>query len=306
MIRRIFMASILGAVLILTGCTSHEPAASLVPSYSKGDVDGQTASTDTIASATENDTEQSGTDIASPIEATTLEQLRKELNLTLSFPMTAQNVQKINGDPTIYEMDFTQDSYVFNFRFARTDTLEDISSMYYDWTRSTEDPTADQLYSCKFTDEGQGICQWMQDGYSMSLSMDTNASEEAFSELYPLIAENFQPTALALSFSADTVSSVDMYHYDSVPADAQKKVLTSEKDIKKLYETLSGLSLKSTTTEDMVGSEVTSFRFHLSDSTTCDFIYCYYGFRKGKFSTETSTYTVTTDLTSLWNTLAKD
>ena len=133
--------------------------------------------------------------------------------------------------------------------------------MYYDWTRSTEDPLADQLYSCKFTDEGQGICQWMQDGYSMSLNMNSNASEEAFSELYPLIADNFRHTALSLSFSVDAVSSVDMYHYDSVPVNAQKKVLTSADDIKKLYETLSGLSLKSTTTEDMVGSEVTIFRF---------------------------------------------
>ena len=218
--------------------------------------------------------------------------------------MTAQNVQKINGNPTIYEMDFTQDNYTFTFRFAKTDSLEDISGMYYDWTRSTEDPTADQLYTCKFTDEGQGICQWMQDGYSMSLSMDANASEEAFSALYPLIAENFQPTALSLSFSVDAVSSIDMYHYDSVPADAQKKVLTSTDDIKELYETLSNLPLKSTTTEDMVGSEVTSFRFHLSDSTTYDFIYCYYGFRKGELSTDTSTYAVTTDLSFLWNTLA--
>ena len=306
MIKRIFMTSLLGAALVLTGCTAHEPAASLVSSYSEGDVDKQTTSTDTMISTTENDAEQSGTSIASPIEATTLEQLRKELNLTLAFPMPTQNVQKINEDPTIYEMDFTQDNYTFTFRFAKTDTLEDISGMYYDWTRSTEDPLADQLYSCKFTDEGQGICQWMQDGYSMSLSMDTNASEEAFSEIYPLIADNFRPTALALSFSVDTVSSVDMYHYDSVPADAQKKVLTSAEDIKKLYETLSGLPLKSATTEDMVGSEVTSFRFHLSDSATCDFIYCYYGLRKGELSTENSTYTVTTDLTSLWNILVSD
>lgn len=257
-----------------------------------------------MSSAIENNTERSETSIVSPIEAMTLEQLREELNLTLTFPMPAQNVHKLNGDPAIYEMDFIQGNYAFTFRFAKTDTLEDISGMYYDWTRSTEDPLADQLYSCKFTDEGQGICQWMQDGYSMSLNMDSNASEEAFSELFPLIADNFRHTALSLSFSVDAVSSVDMYHYDSVPVNAQKKVLTSADDIKKLYETLSGLSLKSTTTEDMVGSEVTIFRFHLSDNITYDVIYCYYGFRKGELSTDNYTYTITTDLTSLWNTLA--
>ena len=191
MIKQIFMTSILSVALFLTGCVSHEPAASLVSSYSKSDVDGHTSSTDTMSSTIENNTEQSGTGIASPIEEMTLAQLRKECNLTLSFPMTALNIQKINGDPAIYEMDFTQDNYAFTFRFAKTDVLEDISGMYYDWTHSTEDPLADQLYSCKFTDEGQGICQWMQDGYSMSLSMDANASEEAFSELYPLIADNF-------------------------------------------------------------------------------------------------------------------
>ena len=200
------MTSILSTSLILTGCASHEPVASFVPSFSKSDVDGQIASTDMMSSATENNTERSETSIVSPIETMTLEQLREELNLTLTFPMTAQNVHKINGDPAIYEMDFTQGNYAFTFRFAKTDTLEDISGMCYVWTRSTEDPLADQLYSCKFTDEGQGICQWMQDGYSMSLNMDTNASEEAFSELYPLIADNFQPTALSLSFSVDAVS----------------------------------------------------------------------------------------------------
>lgn len=304
MIKQIFMTSILSASLILTGCSSHEPVASFVPSFSKSNVDEQTTSTDMMSSAIENSTERSETSIVSPIEAMTLEQLREELNLTLTFPMPAQNVHKINGDPAIYEMDFTQGNYAFTFRFAKTDTLEDISGMYYDWTRSTEDPLADQLYSCKFTDEGQGICQWMQDGYSMSLNMDSNASEEAFSELYPLIADNFRHTALSLSFSVDAVSSVDMYHYDSVPVNAQKKVLTSADDIKKLYETLSGLSLKSTTTEDMVGSEVTIFRFHLSDNITYDVIYCYYGFRKGELSTDNYTYTITTDLTSLWNTLA--
>lgn len=304
MIKRILMISIFSVVLILTGCTTHEPTASLVSSFSTSDMDEQTTASDTISSTTENDTESSVTSVASPLEAMTLEQLRKELHLTLTFPMTAQNIQKINGDPVIYEMDFTQDNYAFTFRFAKTTTLEDISGMHYDWTRSTEDPLADQLYSCKFTDDGQGICQWMQDGYSMSLSMDTNASEEAFSELYPLIAENFQPTVLSLAFSVNAVSSVDMYYYDSVPADAQKKVLTSADDIRKLYDTLSGLPLKSATTDDMVGSEVTSFRFHLSDNTTYDFIYCYYGFRKGKLSTDNYTYTVTKDLTSLWNTLA--
>ena len=57
-----------------------------------------------MSSATENSTERSETSIVLPIEAMTLEQLREELKLTLTFPMPAQNVHKINGDPAIYEI----------------------------------------------------------------------------------------------------------------------------------------------------------------------------------------------------------
>ena len=89
--------------------------------FSKSNVDEQTTSTDMMSSATENNTERSETSIVLPIEAMTLEQLREELNLTLTFPMPAQNVHKLNGDPAIYEMDFTQGNYAFTFRFAKTD-----------------------------------------------------------------------------------------------------------------------------------------------------------------------------------------
>ena len=51
-----------------------------------------------------------------------------------------------------------------------------------------------------------------------------------------------------------------MYHYDGVPASAEKKVVVAESDIKTLYDMFKGLSLKDKTAEETAGADVTSFR----------------------------------------------
>ena len=51
-----------------------------------------------------------------------------------------------------------------------------------------------------------------------------------------------------------------MYHYDGVPASAEKKVVVAESDIKTLYDKFKGLSLKDKTTEETAGADVTGFR----------------------------------------------
>ena len=63
-----------------------------------------------------------------------------------------------------------------------------------------------------------------------------------------------------LPFEVEDVENVEMYHYDGVPASAEKKVVVAEHDIKTLYDKFKDLSLKDKTTEETAGADVTSFR----------------------------------------------
>ena len=54
-----------------------------------------------------------------------------------------------------------------------------------------------------------------------------------------------------------------MYHYDGVPASAEKKVLVAENDIKTLYDKFKDLSLKDKTTEETAGADVTLSLIHI-------------------------------------------
>ena len=82
-----------------------------------------------------------------------------------------------------------------------------------------------------------------------------------------------EPVKIDFPFEVEDVESVEMYHYDGVPASAEKKVVVAENDIKTLYDQFKGLSLKDKTTEETAGADVTSFRFNLSDGTSYDLIY---------------------------------
>jgi len=79
---------------------------------------------------------------------------------------------------------------------------------------------------------------------------------------------DFEPVKIDFPFEVEDVESVEMYHYDGVPASAEKKVVVAESDIKTLYDKFKGLSLKDKTAEETAGADVTSFRFNLSDGTS--------------------------------------
>lgn len=96
-----------------------------------------------------------------------------------------------------------------------------------------------------------------------------------------------------------------MYHYDEVPASAEKKVVVAENDIKTLYDKFKDLSLKDKTTEETAGADVTSFRFNLSDGTSYDLIYACYGVKNGELKSEAGgfKYFTSADIGSYWNNL---
>ena len=115
-------------------------------------------------------------------------------------------------------------------------------------------------------------------------------------------------TALFLLPINIAYENVEMYHYDGVPASAEKKVVVAENDIKTLYDKFKGLSLKDKTTEETAGADVTSFRFNLSDGTSYDLIYACYGVKNGELKSEAGgfKYFTSADIGSYWNNLNKE
>ena len=118
----------------------------------------------------------------------------------------------------------------------------------------------------------------------------------------------YEPVKIDFPFEVEDVESVEMYHYDGVPASAEKKVVVAENDIKTLYDKFKGLSLKDKTTEETAGADVTSFRFNLSDGTSYDLIYACYGVKNGELKSEAGgfKYFTSADIGSYWNNLNKE
>jgi len=115
----------------------------------------------------------------------------------------------------------------------------------------------------------------------------------------------YEPVKIDFPFEVEDVENVEMYHYDGVPASAEKKVVVAENDIKTLYDKFKGLSLKDKTTEETAGADVTSFRFNLSDGTSYDLIYACYGVKNGELKSEAGgfKYFTSADIGSYWNDL---
>ena len=112
-----------------------------------------------------------------------------------------------------------------------------------------------------------------------------------------LVGCNGKTVNIDFPFEVEDVESVEMYHYDGVPASAEKKVVVAESDIKTLYDMFKGLSLKDKTAEETAGADVTSFRFNLSDGTSYDLIYACYGAKNGNLKSESG------DFEYYWNNL---
>lgn len=72
-----------------------------------------------------------------------------------------------------------------------------------------------------------------------------------------------------------------MYRF-TVPADAEKKVLTQEADIRAVYELFDGLAVSDRKTRAEAGETVTGFRFYLTDGAEYELIYCAQGVKRGR------------------------
>lgn len=86
---------------------------------------------------------------------------------------------------------------------------------------------------------------------------------------------------LELSFESADVESVEMYHYDDVPANAEKKLIKERTDIEHLYKVFNDLELEEKKVEEVTDASVTSFRFKLTDGRNYEIIYVGNGVKNG-------------------------
>ena len=123
-----------------------------------------------------------------------------------------------------------------------------------------------------------------------------------------LVGCNGKTVNINFPFEIGDVENVEIYHYDGVPASAEKKVVVAENDIKTLYDEFEGLSLKGKKAEETTGADVTSFRFNLSDGMSYDLIYTCYGTKNGNLKSEAGgfEYFTSADIGSYWTNLNKE
>ena len=103
-------------------------------------------------------------------------------------------------------------------------------------------------------------------------------------------------------FELSSIENVEMFRF-IIPADAEKKVITQQEDIKSIYQLFERISLKDKETEPVAGGSVTSFRFHLSDSTTYEIIYSSIAVKAGRIhlTGNEKDYFTSADIGACWN-----
>ena len=109
-------------------------------------------------------------------------------------------------------------------------------------------------------------------------------------------------TSIDFPFEISDVDNIEMFHF-TVPADAEKKVITKQEDIEAIYKSLDRISLKDKSTEPVAGGSVTSFRFNISDGTIYEVIYSAEAVKSGRIKTTDSKkdYFTSADIGGSWS-----
>ena len=127
--------------------------------------------------------------IPNPVHESSAEELAEKTGITLNVPITAVDVTYSyidGGEEPLAQVSFVYQGKEYTYRGQKTQTVQDISGMNYEWTQTTND-SEDTPYTCYFTDGGQGIALWHTDGVSYSLGMTEDAAEELLVTMYGIV-----------------------------------------------------------------------------------------------------------------------
>ena len=144
-----------------------------------------------LAACTVKKPQESGdvSQLPNPVHESTAEEVAEKTGITLNVPITAVDVtySYIDGDKEpLAQVSFVYQGQTYTYRGQKTQTVQDISGMYYEWTKTTND-SEDVPYTCYFTDEGQGMALWHTDGVSYTLGMTENVTEELLVTMYGIV-----------------------------------------------------------------------------------------------------------------------
>lgn len=102
-------------------------------------------------------------------------------------------------------------------------------------------------------------------------------------------------------FGVTDMERIEAYHYDGVPVNAEKKMVTAPEAMTYLYETFNSLMLQEEEVEELTGASITSFRFVLKDGTQYNLIYVGNGVKSGKLKRNDGTsYFTSADIGQMW------
>ena len=143
-----------------------------------------------LAACTVKKPQESGdiSQLPNPVHESTAEEVAEKTGITLNVPITAVDItySYIEGDTPLAQVSFVYQGQTYTYRGQKTQTVKDISGMYYTWTKTTND-SEDVPYTCYFTDEGQGMALWHTDGISYTLGMTENVTEELLVTMYGIV-----------------------------------------------------------------------------------------------------------------------
>ena len=108
-----------------------------------------------LAACTVKKPQESGdvSQLPNPVHESTAEEVAEKTGITLNVPITAVDVtySYIDGDSPLAQVSFVYQGQTYTYRGQKTQTVQDISGMYYEWTKTTND-SEDVPYTCYFTD----------------------------------------------------------------------------------------------------------------------------------------------------------
>ena len=120
-------------------------------------------------------------EIANPWSDSSLEEIEGDLGIKVSIP---KNVSQIGyrkmAEEKLYEINFVYENLGYDYRLKKTDALEDISGLYYEWTASYETPVGDYTATDYRAENGEETVDhiiWYDTKEGVTHSLSTSARD---------------------------------------------------------------------------------------------------------------------------------
>ncbi len=135
-----------------------------------------------FATACSQPSQDGGPAVANPIEEVdSADQIMDELDIFITVPDGAKDVQYSIIDHSVAQVDFVLDGVNYNHRIKKTDQLEDISGVYTEFETEKDMEWVDYPYHIAYNEGGEGVSTWYDElvQASYSVDMESGASEAA-------------------------------------------------------------------------------------------------------------------------------